>query len=335
MPDLAALPGVDTPESLAARGDVAGCAAARFSAVRRLSGGWRGWLGRSLGLGGLAATDAASVVAASVSQDSRGAWLATPLQLAAGMQTVHVPVDGILDPGSDEAHEWSRDFARVFGSDGLRLLPLPGTGFLLLGLDAPGVLTVDPGSLVGRSLEAALPEGSHAARLRALMTEMEMWLHEHRINALRQRRGEAAIASFWLWGGGGPAYEAAVEGDRPVLPWGRLYADDPWVAAVARLSGTPLLPPPDSFDAHAHGCDGRTALVVSPGRLGAGAEQAGDGGLLDAIDRRYVRPAVEALRAGTLDGITLVAGDRAAGLSGTDRLRFWRPSRDWPRALSG
>ncbi len=335
MPDLAASPDTDGAEPFAARRDAVGCAEARFSAVQRLTGGWRGWLGRSLGLDGLAATDAASVVAASLSADARGAWLATPLQLAAGMQTVHVPVDGILEVGSDEAHEWSRDFARVFGSDGLRLLPLSATAFLLLGLDAPGVLTVEPGSLVGRSLETALPEGSHGARLRALMAELEMWLHEHRVNAARQRRGDPAIASFWLWGGGGPAYVAGVADGRPASPWGHLYADDPWVVAVARLSGTPLSPPPDAFDASLHGGEGRSALVVSPGRLGSAAERAEGGGLVDAIDRRYVRPAVQALRAGALDGITLVAGDRAARLSGTDRLRFWRPARGWPRALSG
>lgn len=336
LPELAALPDAGSPAAAAGAAG-SGWGIGRFSAVRRLPGGWRGWLARSLRFDDLAACDVASVVAAALAADGRGAWLATPLQLAAGMRTVHVPVDGILEPGPAEAQAWALDFARVFGGDGLRLEPLPGGALVLLGLEAPGVRTVEPAALLGRSLEDALPAGGGAARLRALMTEIEMWLHEHPLNADRLCRGEAAIGSLWLWGGGGPACGApcgAAGAAGCAQAWGRLYADDPWVAAVASLSGTPLSPPPSALAAGLAPRGGRAVLVVSPGRLRTAVAPA-DGGLVDVVDRVYLRPALQALRAGELGQLTLVAGDRAASLRGSDRLRFWRPARDWPRALAG
>ena len=332
LPELATLPGAD-PRAVEAGGAGARLGAGRFPAVERLDGGWRRWLARGLQLDALAVCDAASVVAASLAADPRGAWIATPLQLAAGMQTVHVPADGILELDPDEALEWSLDFARVFGGDRLQLAPLPAGGLLLLGLDAPGAHTIEPAALLGRSLDAALPDGAGAARLRALMAEIEMWLHEHPINAARARRGEAPIGSFWLWGGGGPACEAGGSGVARASLRDHLYADDPWVAAVARLCGVPVAPPPAAF-AGCRGQPGRAVLVVSPGRLRApGAPAAG--GLLEVVDRAYLRPALRALHAGELGQLTLVAGERAVRLRGSDRFRLWRPARDWPRALAG
>ncbi len=334
LPDLAVIPDSDSSQAPAGRTDV-GLASARFSSMRRLRGGWRGWLARGLQLDRLASVDTASVVAASCSAGGRGAWLATPLQLAAGMQTVHVPADGVLELEPAEARDWCRDFARVFGADGIRLEPSSPSALLLVGLDAPGVLSVEPWVLAGRSLEGALPQGPNAARLRALMAEIEMWLHEHPLNAARQRRGQPTVASLWLWGGGGAACEPPLEPPVAAAAWDRLYADDPWVGVLAGLSGVPISPPPAALDPDALSGASRIALVASPGRLVAGTSPGTWGGMLDAADRLYVRPALHALAGGQLGALTLVAGDRAIRVSASDRFRFWRPARSWARALAG
>lgn len=335
LPELAVSSDPDDRHSSGARSDLA-LAAARFSAVRRLHGGWRSWFARSLGCQAVASADPASVVAASRATDVRGAWLATPMQLAAGMQTVHVPVDGILELAPDEASDWCREFSRVFGADGLRLEPLPGGALLLVGLDAPGVLSVEPAALVGRSLGGALPQGANAARLRALMAELEMWLHDHPLNAARHRRGQPCIGSLWLWGGGGAAWDGPLERGAATAEWDRLYADDPWIAVLADLSEVPISQPPESFDGIAMAGPGRVGLVVSPSRLAGAAVAPGSWfGISDAVDRVYVRPALQALSAGALGSLTVVAGDRATRLGRSDRFWLWRPARTWAGALAG
>lgn len=335
LPELAVSSEPDARQSSGAQSDIA-LTAARFSSVRRLHGGWRGWFARTLGCEALGSADPASVVAASRATDARGAWLATPLQLAAGMQTVHVPVDGILELGPGEASDWCREFSRVFGADGLRLEPLPGGALLLIGLDAPGVLSVEPTVLVGRSLGDALPQGVNASRVRALMAELEMWLHDHPLNAERQGRGEPCIGSLWLWGGGGAAWEGPLERGAATAEWDRLYADDPWIAVLAGLSKVPLSQPPESFDGIAVAGPGRVGLVVSPSRLAGGAAAPGSwSGISNAVDRLYVRPALQALSAGALGSLTVVAGDRATRLCRSDRFWLWRPARTWAGALAG
>lgn len=334
LPEPAAIPAAGVAD-LQVEPDAPRLARGRFSSADRLPGGWRGWFARSLRRDDLAGVDTASVVAALRGSDFRGAWLATPLQLAAGLQTVHVPADGILEMQADEASAWCHDFSRVFGADGLRLEPFSPTALVLSGLEAPGVVSVEPSMLLGRSLEGAQPQGAQASRLRALMGELEMWLHEHPLNIARQHRGQASIASLWLWGGGGSAGEALPERAAAGTGWARLYADDPWVAALAGLSSVPLLPPPVALDGTVldGSRSGRVGLVVSPARLAAGARSGAWAGWPEAVDRLYVRPAMEALASGVLAGLTLVAGDRATRLCVSDRFRLWRPARTWARAL--
>ncbi|MFZ9479563.1 MAG: hypothetical protein ACO29T_11715 [Steroidobacteraceae bacterium] len=323
---------------------------ARFGPARSLRGGWRDWLARREGRDDIALADPAIVVAAAngtlppvsdggtVSEVSP--WLVTPLHLLAGMKTVHVPMTAALTLGPAESQELSREFAAMFGADGLVLQPIEPHGFLLHGLEADGAETVEPARLLGGTLDEGLPSGPSSRRLRQLMTEIDLWLHALPLNRVREARNEPRISTLWLWGGG--------QGLRDRLPhstahegWAALYADDAWVAAFAQLSGihaktlprdaTTLLSVPTadavaaSQDAasHAAGAGGAVCVILPSAAQG-----------LVALDAAWIGPALEAVRAGTLQCVSIVGNDRCVTLATGDAWRFWRPERDVLAALA-
>src|SRR5262249_33457275 len=148
----------------------------------RLVGDWRRWVLREYG--GIE-TDRPPVAAAArlatdsaLRSDSRRSWLATPLHLEGGLTEGRMASEL---PGLD-AGEWDAlisGFNNQFEADGVTLKKMRG-GFALVEADSGhDAFTVDPLRVLGQSVEPALPGGPDAAPLRRLMTEVQMWLHDH------------------------------------------------------------------------------------------------------------------------------------------------------------
>jgi hypothetical protein len=315
-----------------------------------LRGGWRDWLARREGREDIVLADPAIVVAAAngtLPPASAGEavaelspWLVTPLHLLAGMKTVHVPMTASLVLTPAESQQLAREFAAVFGADGLMLQPIEPHGFLLHGLEADGAETVEPARLLGGTLDEGLPSGPGSRRLRQLMTEIDLWLHELPLNRVREARNEPRISTLWVWGGG--------QGLRDRLPpsaapqgWVALYANDAWVAAFAKLNGirAQALPRDAATLLSASTSDGVAASQA------AASQAAGAGGAvcvivptagkdLVALDAAWIGPAIEAVRQGVLRGVSIVGNDRCVTLTAGDAWRFWRPERDVLAALA-
>jgi hypothetical protein len=236
------------------------------------------------------------------SQDRIGAWalVASPVHLVAGMSSVSMPVDGILDIEPREADVLAADFNRVFDGAGVRLVR-GGTGPLLCLFDAPlCVATTDPEEVLGEDIGSFLPRGADSARLRRLMSEIEMWLYPHSVNEGRRAHTVPVISGLWLWGGG--ASDAA-------LPAAQGWASggDPLFAAFAG---------PAQFTAAA----GSGVAVI--------ADWPGSAGWRDA-EQNWLAPAAVDLRSGRLRRLDLSAGRRCFSVSARGMLRFWRLPRPW------
>lgn len=297
-----------------------------------MRGGWRGTVARGVGRDDLALIDEASVIDAALRLDHErdddgdhdddmvDAWIATPVHLMAGLKTVHFPANGVLRLSEDEANELSAAFASTFGEEGLALRPAGAAGFVLRGVGALGALTVEPARLIGESLETHLPSGAGSAELRALASEIEMWLHALPLNRRREVRGEPGISSLWLWGGGQPPRDP-LSPTRGASRWSRIVTDDVWAQALGRLSNVPVSPLPESIkelsgDASVER-DDESLLVIAP-ISGVDAE---------TFDQAWVAPAARALREGRLGRFTVAANDRWTSVDPHDRYRVWRPHR--------
>jgi len=67
----------------------------------------------------------------------------------------------------------------------------------------PVVTATVPAYVVnGQRPEDFLPAGDDTAVHRNLLSEIEMALHEHEVNLMREANGQLPVNSLWLWGGG-------------------------------------------------------------------------------------------------------------------------------------
>ncbi|MCU0761195.1 MAG: hypothetical protein MUF07_18620 [Steroidobacteraceae bacterium] len=314
----------------------------RFGPARPLVSGWRGAVARWLGRPELEASTVAAVVAGGASGaapganagDARGAWLATPLHFVAGLETVHLPRDGILALAPQERESLAADFGRSLGGDRLALAPAGREAFVLRGLEVDVARTVDPVDCLGSDLVNVQPAGPGAVPLRRLMSEIEMWLHEHPVNGWRVARGARPVRALWIWGGGAWAQASpASPGGSVGVPAAAVptrvapcvYADDAWTRAAAQLGGARLA---------AEGCwPGREDFARDADVLVVARFHGEDVPDAAAFEARYLEPALAALRSGALGRLTVIGAGRSVAAAAADRYRLWRPRRDWLSAL--
>jgi hypothetical protein len=289
--------------------------------------GWRAQLASRFGTA-LQAALAPAALAARAWLDPSGEpsnqyWFATPVHCFAGLDTVHLHPAGLLELPGPVQTALAADFSSVFGAAPWRLHPIGGRELLLSGapLAASGE---DPTRFVGRELSAGLPRGAAGATLRRLGVEIEMWLHEHRINRERQAAGQLPVSALWLWGAAAPD-EARIPAATTAA---RLYGQDTFAQALWRLRGARAEPLPDSF-AGARGSLADSQIVLYPT-----LSEEGLGGALQRLEESWLAPALEALRKRELSGIDLLTADRAYRLRRAHRLRFWRTPSPWWKALA-
>jgi len=301
---------------------------ARFGDKAALPEGWRAWTARWLGLPQHARAAPASVAAAALADPpaDRAVWLATPMHWIAGLTSLHCDRRSVLRLPGAELEALAMSFRETFRGSGFDLHPLASGEFLLSGPPLPAAATtIEPARMLLTSVAEALPAGEGAAALRRLSAEIDMWLHGHRVNEERARRGAPPVATLWVWGGGAPAVSppaAAREGVDAA------FGADAYARGLWRLAGGESRPMPVDWAAVLDEPRAQRALgVVEVAELlHANASWL----LADAaaeIDRRLISPSLAALHRGTLERLVLLANDRSFTVRAAHRWRLWRHTR--------
>ncbi len=141
-----------------------------------------------------------------------------------------------------------------------------------------------------------------------LLSELEMFLHEHPVNQQRAGAGLPAVNSFWFWGAGEAPTEVARE--LPVL-----YGDDAlfrghWLASQADAKDWP---------GDLSACLGRSEKPL------VAQTPAVDSRDSDEVLAGYLSALRQHLSRGDISQLTLVFRDGLiAYISRTDRMRVWR-----------
>ncbi len=158
----------------------------------------------------------------------------------------------------------------------------------------------------GGRLDEFLPDGAEAPRWRRLITASQMLFHRYR--ALD--RADQTGAGLWFWGGGASVAPGSGAGD--------LCVADAFDSAPARGLANWLGASVDSRAALGGGrLDGR--LLAGLPLAHAEAGQA-----LRALVSDWLRPALEALRRGSLARVTVVGSSGVWRLGRLHPLAFWR-----------
>ncbi len=308
--EAGAPPRLTAGEYLASRGDVV-----------RLERPWREWLIEAIGVGGacLERLPAGPCVRSLAEAPPPGATFACarPVHLLTAIDHLQLGSSGI-DPDPAEAAAILADLNRHLDGRGYALQAVGlGLDWLLACREPLECTSVDPAEAVGQSLRETMPRGRDGARVRALMNEIQMLLHEHPVNEARASRREPAINSLWLWGFGSSCETIAAT-------WPRLYTDDAWLSGLWRAHGQPTQPLDGFRNATGAGADG-TVFAWSEAPADAAHE----------AESRCFEPARRLLDAGACSDVVIRSARHVTSAGRLARWRAWRRNRPLHEVLSG
>lgn len=277
-------------------------------------GSWREWLLEPVcGADMLARWPAGAAIAGQngLAAAGPGCWcIAQPVHLTAGLDHLRLAplTEAALAP--DEADELGARVSSHFGIDELTVMAFIQGAWLLRLPRSIDCSTQPPDAVVGHDVHDFLPSGSDGARIRSLMNEIQMLLHEHPVNRERVARRLPAVNSLWLWGFG-----RLGEASTARLP--TLCTDDAWLAGIWRLHGAAGRPL-EEYTVAEPLADDDALLAWSRSPAGSPGE------ILAEAERRCFAPALDALRSGTVGGVDILLGARAFTVDSGARFRFWR-----------
>ncbi len=138
---------------------------------------------------------------------------------------------------------------------------------------------------------------------------MQMLLHEHPLNAARERNGQSPVSGIWI-ADAGPAVPAA--GGTAIDWWAAAGQAGDVARGLAQMHARTALPLPASF---AQWNASSEAVVILP-PLRAEAD-------LHATVDAWLTPALAALDRGTLTGLTIAADDMHDAFIWSPRAAKW------------
>ncbi|MGY1520121.1 phosphoglycerate mutase [Luteimonas sp. A482] len=193
----------------------------------------------------------------------------------------------------------------LFGDAGMPIdAPSPSRWYLRLPASSKLPAFTAPDDALGDDVFEHLAQGSEGRRWRSLLTEAQVVLHNHPWNDHRMAAGKRPVNSLWFWGGGALP-------DHVQSAYARFHGGDEVAIAIAAAAGV-AAPLPARFEAG----EGDALFDLTAMRD------------LPRIERDWLQPALEALRAGRLDSVVLDTADGTAfTLERAQRWRFWRRPR--------
>ena len=220
-----------------------------------------------------------------------GYWLAAdPVAVEVGMASAEL-AGVVADLDRSETDALVATLNAHFATDELAFVaPRPGRIFVRAAT-ATRLSTVATSAALRRPLRPLLPQGPDAPTWRRWQSEIEMLLHEHPVNLERERAGRAQVNAFWFSQGGTlaplrqPAASIAT------------FASNGIAVALAAFAGAPAHALPDDLGGALDAAGSVDTIVAAPG-------EAID---IPSIERAWAAPARDALAAGSLDSMQILA----------------------------
>ncbi len=223
-------------------------------------------------------------------QADEGYWLrADPVHLQVGMRGLTLLSAAHIGIAAAESHALAAALAPIFAAAGWQFhAPQPDRWYVRLATP-PRLATTPLDQVATRHVNAALPAGPDAAAIMQIVNEAQMLLHAHPTNLAREARGQPAVNSLWLWGGG----------EMPEIRrrWRRVHAADADAHALAARAGADALPCPPRLAALPRAEDAIVVLPECP--PDANAED------LARLEADWFRPLLRALRLGRIRRLAL------------------------------
>lgn len=210
-----------------------------------------------------------------------------------------------LNLSAADAQALLRPLMPLFGDAGFPIdAPSPSRWYLRLPHGAKLPSFTAPEQALGADLFDELPQGPEGRRWRALLSEAQVVLHNHPLNAQRAAAGLAPVNSLWFWGAG-------VLPDHVRSSYSQIVSDDESLTALAALAGANVQPQPLSW----------------PGVAGQGDRlfDLRDARDLAVLERGWFAPLLAAIAKGDVKDLRMEFADGVRyDVNRSQRWRFWR-----------
>ncbi|MDI9240066.1 phosphoglycerate mutase [Lysobacter sp. LF1] len=221
-----------------------------------------------------------------------------------------------LNLGASDAEALLRPLKPLFGDAGFPIdAPSPSRWYLRLPQGAKLPTFTSPEQALGADMFDELPQGPEGRRWRALLSEAQVVLHNHPLNAQRAAAGLAPVNSLWFWGAG-------TLPDHVQSRYASLASDDEVLTALGALAGASVQALPSAWRGEAGQGDRLFDL--------RGARD------LAVLERDWFAPLLSAMARGEVKSLRLDFADGARfDVNRSQRWRFWRrPLVSFVRAAS-
>lgn len=254
-----------------------------------------------------------------------GEWLfADPVHLEVRQDAVALHDAGTLGVTTDEARALAATLGEHFAQDGLELRVESPERWYARVPEGESPVAVPLAEARGRNLFGLLPKGAGRINWASALTEAQMLLATHPVNAEREANGRPAVNGVWFWGAGlRPASVAK--------PYARVHSSDDFARGLAALASVRSLPEPRGWSEVDVPAAGESVLVhvieaMEPVRRG---DREAHARVLADLDARWFEPLAEALaRFGTVNLLLPRARDTlAVTLAARDRWKLFARAR--------
>jgi hypothetical protein len=164
---------------------------------------------------------------------AHGQWLrADPAHVRADLGAGRMLACGELGLAREDAEALVQALKPLFGDEGFPISVGHASRWYLM---LPGEVRLPPFAppqeVLGDDIFAHLPQGEPGRRWRRQLSEAQVTLHHHPVNARRAAAGLPAVNSLWFWGGGALPDSVRAPGASAVV------SDDPLLCALAARAG--------------------------------------------------------------------------------------------------
>jgi len=187
----------------------------------------------------------------------QGHWFCVdPVHLQADMD--HAILRGAqgLDLTEQESAALIDELNQHFQQEGIRFHMTDRHSWFINVPDHANVTTTPVNDVIGRNIYSFMPQGDDALFWKKILNEVQMLLHQSRVNARRAANNQLPVNGVWLWGGG-------VLPSSGTLSHANIYAQHAIVSGLAALNKTGCYPATElgNFIENASG-DSRAIAVI-------------------------------------------------------------------------
>lgn len=237
-------------------------------------------------------------------------WLRVdPAEMQADQATVYLLATEHFDLTDAETSELLATLNPLLQQDGLQLLASNPQRWYLKLPEEPGMQTIAPEQLLGKSIKSYLSLGERQAYWRRLFSELQFLLYQHPVNQRRQRQNKPLINGVWFWG------EGCLPELRPIPKWSKVWTDSILVKGLASWSQIEVAALPQQFSEKGQQWPSGEHLVL-PSRVSADD--------IEQWDIQWFQRLLTALKTKQIDQLTLYTEQQCFRLNHQSVRRWWR-----------